>query len=240
MYQKRFYREYTNNTPLLSQLVCEGESDLQIYSQVDVKQQAYQTLQKHRKELIDYIKLHPEFYTSLEPLATLPNAPLIVEKMAIASNKVGIGPMGAVAGAISEFVGTDLLQKSSEMIIENGGDIFLAASHPKKVLVFAGQSSFSNKLAIEIDPLDTPTGICTSAGTVGHSLSFGNADAVMIISPDTLLADAAATAVGNRVKKPTDIDSTLKFARSIDGITGALIIIQESLGVWGDIKLVTP
>ena len=40
-------------------------------------------------------------------------------------------------------------------------------------------------------------GICTSSGTVGHSLSFGKADAVVVTAGSATLADAAATAICN-------------------------------------------
>ena len=48
-----------------------------------------------------------------------------------------------------------------------------------------------------------PMGICTSSGTVGHSLSFGKADAVCVKAKSVSLADAAATAIGNMVKSQT-------------------------------------
>jgi ApbE superfamily uncharacterized protein (UPF0280 family) len=87
-------------------------------------------------------------------------------------------------------------------------------------------------------PDKTPLGICTSSGTVGHSLSFGRADAVVIVSKDTFLSDAVATATGNVVKDESHIEKGIEFASSIDGVDGVLIIVGESLGAWGDIKLV--
>jgi ApbE superfamily uncharacterized protein (UPF0280 family) len=145
--------------------------------------------------------------------------------------------MAAVAGAISEMTANELLKYSGEVIVENGGDIFLSTKTTRTVGIYAGNSPLSNKLTIEIEPGKSPLGICTSSGTVGHSLSFGKADAAVIISKDTFLADAAATAVGNRVRTPDDIENALAFAASIQGVVGALIIIGDKLGVWGDIKL---
>ena len=132
--------------------------------------------------------------------------------------------MAAVAGAIAEAVGEALLPASPELIIENGGDIFLASSRPRRVGLYAGRSPFSGRLGLRIDPTLTPLGICTSSGTVGHALSFGEADAVVVLSPDAALADAVATAAGNLVKSKDHIPRAIEFAAGIEGIIGILIV----------------
>ena len=91
-------------------------------------------------------------------------------------------------------------------------------------------------MGLEIKAKDTPLGICTSSGTVGHSLSYGKADAVIVLAPSTTLADAAATAIGNHILKPEDIPGGIEFARSIGGLKGAVIIQGEQVGVWGEVK----
>ena len=77
---------------------------------------------------------------------------------------------------------------------------------------------------------------------MGHSLSRGKADAVCVISTDTALADAAATAVGNRVKHPRDIPAAIEFARAIcepapELALPAAIIIGREMGAWGAVEL---
>ncbi|MBI5124137.1 MAG: UPF0280 family protein, partial [Candidatus Omnitrophica bacterium] len=89
-----------------------------------------------------------------------------------------------------------------------------------------------------IGPGEKGLGVCTSSGTVSHSLSFGKADAVSIISDNTALADAAATAAGNLVKNKDDIEKGIERARSIEGVKGVLIIAADRMGSWGSIKLV--
>jgi hypothetical protein len=103
--------------------------------------------------------------------------------------------------------------------------------------IFAENSPLRGKLAIDIEPDDTPLGVCTSSGTVGHSLNFGVADAVVVISPSAALADAAATAVSNIVQSADDISSAIKLAQSIEGVAGVVIIVGDKLGVWGQVKL---
>ena len=154
-----------------------------------------------------------------------------------AGQKANVGPMAAVAGAVAEFVGKELLEFSPEVIIENGGDIFMKVNSKKVVGIYAGDSPLTGKIGLEIEPQETPLGICTSSGTVGHSLSFGNADAVVIVAESAILADAAATAVCNMVKKTADINPAIEAGRNISGLKGIVIIMGGDIGVWGSIKL---
>ncbi len=174
---------------------------------------------------------------SLSPVDIEEGAPRIIKDMISESCKAGVGPMATVAGAIAQYVGENLLSESSEIIVENGGDIFLKSHCRRVVAIYAGDSIFTQQIALEIEPDETPLGICTSSGTVGHSLSFGNADAVVIYSPSAILADAAATATCNLVKSHSDIEKAVDFARSINGVRGVVIIFGDKLGIWGKIRL---
>ncbi|MHB0885091.1 MAG: UPF0280 family protein, partial [Bacillota bacterium] len=69
------------------------------------------------------------------------------------------------------------------------------------------------------------------------SLSFGRTDATVIVAKDTALADAAATAVGNRVKAPEDLKAGLRLASRIEGVLGAVVIVGDQMGVWGEVEL---
>lgn len=195
-------------------------------------------VKEERALLEEYISKDPEFLKSLKPHQPLPDAPEIAVAMAEAAAKCGVGPMAAVAGAFADRVGRLLTRYSRDVIVENGGDIFLKATRRRKVGIFAGSSPLSYRVALEISPEHTPLGICTSSGTVGHSLSFGRADAAVVLAKNATLADAAATAMGNLVQNPADIEKALAFAGEIPGVTGALVIIGEALGAWGKVKLV--
>jgi hypothetical protein len=146
--------------------------------------------------------------------------------------------MAAVAGAIAEFVGKELLKYSGQLIIENGGDIFIKTDKERTIMIYAGDSPLSNKVFIKIKPEDMPAGVCTSSGTVGHSLSFGKADACVIIAQSAVLADAVATAACNRIKEKKDIAPSLEFAISIKGVRGAIAILGKNLGSMGNVELV--
>jgi ApbE superfamily uncharacterized protein (UPF0280 family) len=237
MFQPRTYRDWSGGADLVTTVVAVKETDLYIRAQRELKQQAQKTISKYRVRLEEYIEANPRFLAALTPLEVPEDAPGIVKQMADAAQKCGVGPMAAVAGAIAERVGTDLLAYSGEIIVENGGDLFLKVNSERQVGIYAGESVLSGKLALKISPQQTPMGMCTSSGTVGHSLSYGNADAVVAVSKSAALADAAATAVCNRVKSTSDINEAIEFAMSIDGLDGVLIIIGGDMGVWGEIQL---
>lgn len=220
--------------------VVDKESDLHISAKSSIEKEAKMYLAKYRKAIKDYGDNNIEFYKSLVPLEVSENANEIIKNMATAAKDAKVGPMAAVAGAISQYVGLELLKYTDEIIIENGGDIFIKTNKTRKIMIYAGKSPFSEKIALSIAPEDTPLGICTSAGTIGHSLSFGNADAVVVLSKDTLLADATATAIGNIIKGPNDIDKGIEYGKAITGVEGILIIIDDKMGVWGKIELVKP
>lgn len=239
MFKERAYRKWVESGDLVSFEVKERETDLLILADKDLASQAREAILTYRSDIEHYISKNPEFYTALGPVDVRGDAPGIVRAMAKASAKAGVGPMAAVAGAVSEFVGWDLLSFSDQVIVENGGDIFIKTSKKRIMGIYAGESSpFTGSLAIEIAPSDRGFGVCTSSGTVSHSLSFGNADAVLIISDSAALADAVATLAGNTVKDRYDIEKAIELAQSIEGVRGVLIILGDKLGSWGDVKFV--
>jgi ApbE superfamily uncharacterized protein (UPF0280 family) len=201
MYEKRTYRNLVKTDDLVKFEVMVKETDLLVRAERDFSREARESVLKYRHQLETYVAMKPQFQKSLVPLAEDPYAPGIVREMIQTSQLAHVGPMAAVAGAMAEFVSKDVLKLSREVIVENGGDIYLTTSKKRTIGIYAGDSPLSFKIGIMIAPGETPLGICTSSGTVGHSLSLGNADAVCILSKSAALADAAATAVGNVVKQ---------------------------------------
>ena len=239
MYKSRSYRKWAKADDLVYFEITEKETDLSIYADIDLKKEAGQAVLRLRRDLENYIRIDPNFFSSLEPLELKDSAPEIARAMAEAAKKAGVGPMAAVAGAFSEFVGRELLKSSKQVIIENGGDIFIRSLVPRTIGIYAGEDSpFTGRLAVQIEDAKNGLGVCTSSGTVSHSLSFGKTDATLIISDSAALADAAATAAGNAVKSKDDIEKGIDVARSIGGVRGVLIIVGDKMGSWGEIKLV--
>lgn len=215
---------------------------------------ATRTIRAERKALEAYLLENPAFRDSLVPLYDLPCPPpkheVIVTPvspacayppplalvMHRASLTTGVGPMAAVAGAFAQAAGRAALAAGArEAIVENGGDIFLFLESSLTMGLYAGASPLSGKLAFRIEPGDTPLGVCSSSGTMGHSLSLGRCDLATVFSADTALADAAATLAANLVKTEADIEEALERVGAIPGIRGVLIIKGDKLGMKGEL-----
>ena len=235
--EPRTYRHWIEGTDLVAFNITIKETDLYIRAKADLHRKALRIARKYRYQLEGYIKKNPDFLSSLEPLPVPEYAPSIVKEMCQAGIDAEVGPMASVAGAIAEFVGRELLTFTQEIIVENGGDIFLKIMKKRTVGIFAGDSPLTGKLGIEINAEDTPLGICTSSGTVGHSFSYGKADAVIVLSVSATLADAAATSIGNRVRNAGDIESAIEYGKTIKGMKGLVIIKGDKVGAWGEVKL---
>jgi ApbE superfamily uncharacterized protein (UPF0280 family) len=214
-----------------------NETDLMILAQQELSQVATSVVLQERRLLEHYIAQHPGFLESLTPWPEDQLAPPLVKEMIRASAQVNVGPMASVAGAIAAAVGRELMHYSTEVIVENGGDIFLKLSEPATMALYAGKSPLSMKVGLQIPAEQTPLGVCTSSGTVGHSLSLGRADAACVLAADAVLADAAATALGNRVKVPGDIPVALEWLAGITGLLGGVVIAGDKLGAWGEVEL---
>ncbi len=236
-YEKRTYRNLVKGDDLFKFEVVVRETDLFIRAESDLFKEARDSVLRYREQIENYISLNPQFLLSLAPIPQDPYAPPIIQEMIRVSQLANVGPMAAVAGAIAESVSKDLLRFSNELIVENGGDIYLSIKKERTIGIFAGKSPLSLRIGMVISPEDTPLGICTSSGTVGPSLSFGKADAVCIISKSSALADAVATSIGNIVKEEKDIEQGLERGKEIEGVLGTVIIIGEKMGVWGNLRL---
>ncbi|MFH0810163.1 MAG: UPF0280 family protein [Pseudomonadota bacterium] len=234
-YRERLYRREATAGPLVSFEVQVRQSDLHIRATTDLSQLARDSLLQHRAELESFIARSPSFVASLVPLPLDPLAPLVARAMLEAALVVGVGPMAAVAGAIAEVVGRDLLASTPEVIVENGGDVWLRVSSPGiSSAIFAGASPLSGRVGLAIHPELCPLAICTSSATVGHSLSLGRADAAVALAASGALADAAATAIGNAVNGARGIEAGLAVAAGIEGLLGAVVIRGARLGAWGE------
>jgi uncharacterized protein len=237
-YTERTYRKCIRPEGLSCFQVVVRQTDLWVCADRPLEQETRDLVLAARQQLETYIGGHPDFLHALLPLQDDPYAPPMVREMTRASRKAGVGPMAAVAGAIAQEVGEGLLTVTDQVIVENGGDVFLKADRPLTVSIFAGRSSLSNRLGLMIPTQRMPLGVCASSGTIGHSLSRGIADAVCVVSASTPLADSTATAMGNRIKKKRDLEDVARWAGQIDGILGGVAIVNDAMATWGDIELV--
>jgi uncharacterized protein len=234
-YSERAYRVVMEPEALACRRVVIGESDLYVCGRGDLEKQALESLGRRRGELEEYLAQHVSFGTAFKPIPVVSGAPEIVADMGRAAEVFDVGPMASVAGAIAQYVGTDLLEYSPEVIVENGGDIFMAGGGSRRVRVFAGGEA--PLVHVAVDDAPEGVGLCTSSGTVGPSVSLGSADAVTVLARTATLADAAATALGNLVLGADDIEGVLKVARDTEEILGVVVVAGGSVGAWGAVAL---
>ena len=239
MFENRTYRHLHQKKGLVSFNVTVRETNLNIQAETDLTDLALESVLECRNALETYIGFHLEFVTSLIPLDRLFPVPPLIADMLEAGRLARVGPMAAVAGAVAEYTGKTLLHHSREVIVENGGDIFVKSDSDTVFGIYAGTSPFTMTTGIRITKGERPYGLCTSSGTFGHSKSFGRADAATVLSDSCPLADAVATKLGNMVKTGGDIKHAIDAGKAIPGVRGIVIIIGENIGLWGDLKLVS-
>jgi len=236
--QPKDYRRLVSHPDLVAFRVMVKETDLMVQAYANLQDRVRESILACRSVIEATIRENPAFLESLRPIPLPVLAPPIIREMIQAGHAAGVGPMAAVAGAVAEFVGRDLLAVSDQVIVENGGDIFLRTLGETVVAVYAGNSELSGRVGIRLPHARESISVCTSSGSVGHSTSFGSADAVCVISSSASLADAAATAIGNRVQRERDVRAAIDFGRTISGIQGVLVIIAAEIGIWGDLEVV--
>ncbi len=237
-YEPRTYRKRCRLPGLTAFQVVVKETDLWIHACQALPDLAREVVIEQRGYLETWIAQHPGFADTLDPWPLTSPAAAIVSEMTAAGQAAGTGPMAAVAGALAEAVARGLSGYSDSVLVENGGDLFIRHNAPLTVAVAAGPSPLSMRLGIRLENCGGGRAICTSSGSVGHSLSLGSSDAVCAIAASGALADAAATAVGNHVHSEEDIRVAIEFGRTIEGVEGLLVIKGRASGAWGDLSLV--
>ena len=236
MYEERFYRN-----KIISKFKMEvsfKESDLLICSDKEIaKEKAQNILVKYYEQIEGYAMKNPLFLTSLSPLEIDQTAPPIIKEMIESSKVTGIGPFSAVAGAVAQYVGGELLNHCRELIIENGGDIFLKINEDKIIGVYLGQEFKINNLNLKVKKRSQAFGVASSSSSLGHSLNFGKADLVSVVAKNIIIADGFATAISNRIKRIGDVDKILAEAREDLAIEGLLVAFGEKIFLWGDLEI---
>lgn len=240
-FQARTYRSQFNTERFKGFVVNYLETDLWIGIDPDsfreeMKEIAFEKIKDLREKFDVYIETEPFFKKSLKPFQPGESAPFEAQEMALAAEKAGIGPMATVAGLFAREVGEEILKNFSveELLIENGGDIYVILKDEMVLSVFAGESILSERMGLVIPTGQKKLGICTSAGTVGPSISYGVSDAVVVVCEDVLLADAFATAFGNKVKSPNHVEKVIKQAENFPEIQSLLIICEDKIGIKGE------
>jgi ApbE superfamily uncharacterized protein (UPF0280 family) len=236
MYEERFYRNRLSSKFGIE--VSYKESDLYVSTDKQIDTRLVQgILKRYYEEIENYIKINPRFLTSLSPLSDDESATSIIKDMLERSRLTGVGPFASVAGAIALYVGKELLDYANEVIVENGGDLFIKINEDKRIGVYLGERFKLENIAIKVKKKDYPFGIASSSAFIGHSLNFGRADLVTVIAKDAILADGFATAFSNAIKKEQDLEEVLEKAKQNPLIDGLLIAFEGKILFWGEVEI---
>jgi ApbE superfamily uncharacterized protein (UPF0280 family) len=199
-------------------------------------EKATSSIEHHRRQLEEYIKEHPQFLHSLEPVL-VDNGPKVARLMAETSAKAGVGPMAAVAGVLADLAVEDMISDGCKVaVVENGGEVSAVSNQPIDIALAAGDAPLSKEMGFRLKKF--PVGIATSSGLYSHALSFGEAEAVTVFAVDAGVADAAATAVANLIKGD-DVRGVIRQgidrALNIDGVKGVFILYRGVVGKAGQV-----
>lgn len=236
--EKRTYRKRIRAGHMISFHVVVKQTDLWVSAETKLEKETADLVFDCRQQLESYISAHPEFATTLTPCSADPYAPPMVREMIGVTRDLGVGPMASVAGAVAQYVAEGLAEFTGQVIVENGGDVFIRAGRPVTVAILAGRSPLNGRFGLLIPERQMPLAVCTSSATVGHSLSMGIADAACVVSSSGALADAAATALGNRIRQKSDLEKVSGWSHKIKGVIGGVLIVGDRMATWGDIELV--
>ncbi len=236
-WQRQYRQKCTPREHEVTFQVVLAESDLQIIATHNLATPMLKTLGQLRADISSWMQLYPEFRTSLEPLPIPDNAPEIVQRMYQGAQFAGVGPFAAVAGTVAQMLAETHANESPELIVENGGDIYMYSRKERVVGLLADpQSGVSIGLALQAE--DFPVALCASSATIGHSLSLGQGELAVVRAKDASVADALATALGNRLRTAKDVHMVLEFGQKIPNIEGIFVQCDAAIGAWGKMELV--
>ena len=106
----------------------------------DAIQTAISSIKIHRKELEKYIREHPRFLYSLQPVP-VNKGPKVAELMSEATEAAEVGPMAAVAGVLADLAVEDMTSEGVKVaVVENGGEASLVSDRPLDMALLAGDS----------------------------------------------------------------------------------------------------
>ncbi len=235
----RHYRQqYTRHEGEQAFQVVVEETDLHITACRDLSQEIGRYVTALRGQLKSYIMLHTAFRDSYVPVAVPDGAAQIVQRMAHAAAIAGVGPMAAVAGTISQMVCEEFAATSPELIVENGGDVYMLSTRDRVAGLLPDPHSNAT-VGIVVHGAEFPVSICASSATIGHSLSLGKGELVAVRSRDGSLADACATALCNLLKAPDAIEQVTERAAALEaqGIEGVFAQCGGRVAIWGKMEL---
>jgi ApbE superfamily uncharacterized protein (UPF0280 family) len=234
---KDSYRILVDSRSKFSWKVKYKYSDLLIVSDKDISLRILPVLFDFYTIIEKFSESHPSFTKTFNPYIPDNDFPNIIKKMCDESAVFNVGPMASVAGAVCEYLASELARDNPYLAIENGGDIYIKSSKDITAGLFVKNRYFKDNLKIKIRKKILPCGIASSSGTLGHSLSLGKADLASAVCRSAILADSAATAACNMINTKDDIEKVINHFKDFKEIEGLVLIKDDKIGLYGNIEL---
>jgi len=215
-----------------------GETAATIASEGEYFGAALEAMKDARRQVQREISANQYFLTSLEPVDCSPTAGPVPRGMCDAARLAGVGPMAAVAGAIAHAALDAMIRQGCEHgWVDNGGDVALVLREPITLEVFS-EPLAEETVALELEPAGRVMSVCSSSGRLGSSISLGDSDVALAIAESGCLADALATAVGNRVRDRDSLRTCFRPFEEIEGFIAGLAMIDGATAMCGDMPRV--
>ena len=196
---------------------------------------AVDAIKAARVEVERWIRKDPFFLATMDPYRCDGDPGRVVQRMCDAAEAAGVGPMATVAGAVAqEAIEAMVAAGCTHGWVDNGGDIAMLLEEPATVEVFCEPGS-KEAFGFELGPTRSIIGMCSSSGRLGHSISFGDSDVALAYADDAVLADALATAIGNRVVDAGSMRSCFDPFKGLKGFRGGLAMRDGEVSMWGDL-----
>lgn len=215
--------------------ICVGQTDMDVVADENLRETIYEYVVEARAIIEEKISMDSFFALTYDSYKPENRDHPLIRSMCEASVLAGVGPMASVAGAVADYTICHLVENGCcYAVLDNGGDIAMISDRDVVVRVFSGNDSVDG-IGMAVGPFDGVLSICSSSGKIGHSVSFGDADVCTVVSSDPVLADACATAMGNRISDGDDLSEALERTCEVKGVRGCFASINGLVASCGDI-----
>ncbi len=194
---------------------------------------------RHWEQLEAYLAGNSSFKTSFVPIQVGVGAPAVVRAMGAAAEAAGVGPMLTLPGAMAEAVARDLSAHAKGVVVSTEGDTFAMHRRAQTFMVEPPMGAGRPGIGVRIDA-GGPFAFYASTGRTHINPGIGHARVVAVLADHGAVADAAASAIGMAMLKPTHVDRALAATLRLvgHGLRGVVILAESQIGLWGAMEVV--
>ena len=185
-------------------------------------------------QLHAYAARNHEFRTSKHPVQLSEDAPALMRDIADKAALAGVGPMFALDGAVTDYVGRFLAGQQHDVVVASGGDFFVLVRKRTKLRVFRGEEG-DEDMSIVVDPKHGPLGVFTTAGR--RSFPVERVHGLAVLASSCALADAVGAYTLGLLAMPGPLRTALDYLDGVEGVTGAVVVGDGEIGIAGSVEI---